>query len=146
MSHHLTRFEPFSDLLAFDPLRNFDDLLRDFRQSALQGQEAPPIRIDVAETDQAYTISAEIPGVRKEDIKVDIDGNRVAIAAERKRESEQQQGNTVRSERHWGRQYRSFVLQTPVDDAKAQANYDDGVLKLVLPKKTDSSARRLAVN
>lgn len=145
MSNQLTRFEPFADLMSFDPLRGFEDMLREFRQPGLLRQEAPAIRLDVDESDQAYTISAEIPGVRKEDIKVDIDGNRVAISAERKRESEEKQGNSVRSERHWGRQYRSFALQTPVDESKAEARYDNGVLKLVLPKKTDAGGRRLSI-
>lgn len=145
MSKHLTRFEPFADLMTLEPLRGFDELLRDWRHGALLRHEAPAIRLDVEETEQAYTLSAEIPGVRKEDIKVDIDGNRVAISAERQRESEEKKGNSLRSERSWGRQYRSFTLETPVDDSKAEAKYDNGVLKLVLPKKADGNGRRLTV-
>lgn len=146
MAKHLTRFEPFADLVSFDRLRSFEDLFRDFRQGGLLNHEAPAIRVDVEETDQAYAISAEIPGVRKEDIKVEIDGNHVAISAERKRESEEKQGNSLRSERYWGRQYRSFALQSPVDDSKAEAKYENGVLKLTLPKKADTSTRRIAVD
>ncbi|WP_305824721.1 Hsp20/alpha crystallin family protein [Massilia brevitalea] len=145
MSKHLTHFEPFADLISFDPLRGFEDLFRELRHPALLRQEAAAFRLDVDETEQAYTVSAEIPGVRKEDIKVDIDGNRVAITAERKVEHEEKQGTSVRSERRWGKQYRSFVLQVPVDEGKAEAKYDNGVLKLVLPKKADAGGRRLAI-
>lgn len=145
MSKQLTTFEPFADLLSFDPLRGFDDLFREFRGPALLRQEAPPIRLDVDETDQAYSVSAEIPGVRKEDIKVEIDGTRVAITAERKRETEERHGNTVRGERHWGRQYRSFNLQCPIDDAKAEASYENGVLKLTLPKKAGATTQRVTI-
>lgn len=145
MSRHLAHFEPFADLMHLEPLRGFEDLLREFRHPALLRQEAPDIRLDVEETDQAYAVSAEIPGVRKEDIKVDIDGNRVAISAERNVEHEEKKGSTVRSERRWGKQYRSFVLQVPVDEGKAEAKYEDGVLKLVLPKKSDAAGRRLPI-
>lgn len=145
MAHPLTAFEPFTDLLSFDPLRSFDDVLREIRRPSLLRQEAPPIRLDVDETDAAYTVSAEIPGVRKEDIKVEIDGNRVAISAERKRESEEKQGNAVRSERHWGQQYRSFTLLCPIDDGKAEARYENGVLTLTLPKKVGTGTQRVAI-
>lgn len=146
MADKITTYEPFSDLLSFDPLRGFDELFKEFRHPALLRQDMPAIRLDVDETEQAYTVSAEIPGVRKEDIRIDIDGNRVAISAERKRETEEKQGNTVRSERQWGRQYRSFALQTPVDETRAAAKYDNGVLKLTLPKKADAGTRRVSVS
>jgi HSP20 family protein len=145
MSNQLTSFEPFADLMSFDPIRGFDELFREFRRPALLRQEAPAIRLDVEETDKAYKVSADIPGVSKEDIKVEIDGSRVAISAERKRETEEKHGNTVRSERHWGQQYRAFTLQCPVDDSQAEARYENGVLKLTLPKKAQSSTQRLAI-
>ena len=146
MSNHMTPFEPFADLMSFNPVRGFEDLLREFGRPGQFRQEAPAIRLDVEETDDAYDISADIPGVGKDDIKVEIDGNRVVIAAERRQDTEEKRGNTVRSERHWGRQYRSFTLQSPVDDTKAQARYENGVLKLHLPKKADAGTHRLEIH
>lgn len=146
MSNHMTPFDPFSDLMSFNPARGFEDLLREFGRPGQFRQDVPAIRLDVHETDEAYDISADIPGVGKEDIKVEIDGNRVAIAAERKQDTDEKRGNTVRSERHWGRQYRSFELQSPVDDTKAEARYEHGVLKLHLPKKADAGTHRLEIH
>lgn len=146
MANHLTPFEPFADLMPFGPVRGFDELLRDFGRPGLSRQEVPTIRLDVEETEQAYAITADIPGVKKEDIKVEIDGNQVAISAERKHDSEEKKGNTVRSERHRGQQYRVFTLQCPVDDGKAEARYENGVLKLTLPKKAQAGTHRLKVH
>jgi HSP20 family protein len=146
MANHLTPFEPFSDLMAFDPLRGFEEMLREFRRPGHLQQDVPAIRMDVDETDDAYAITADIPGVNKEDIKVQIDGNLVAISAERKQDTEEKKGNTVRSERHWGQQYRAFTLQCPVDDTKAEARYENGVLKLTLPKKAQPTSRRLDIH
>lgn len=146
MSTQLTSFEPYTDLLAFDPMRGFEDMLREFGRPGLLRRDLPQIRLDVEETDQAYQVSAEIPGVPKEDIKVEIDGPRVAITAERKRDTEQKHGNTLRSERHWGREYRSFTLQAPIDDAKVEAHYEHGVLKLTLPKKVGAGAKQVTIN
>lgn len=145
MSNQLTNFEPFSDLIAIDPLRGIEDLLRGFHRPALLREEVPAIRLDIDENGDAYTVSAEIPGVKKDDIKVDVDGNRVSISAERKRETEDKQGSTVRNERYWGYQTRAFTLQSPVDGGKAEAHYEHGVLKLVLPKKAGTSGHRVAI-
>lgn len=105
------------------------------------------MRVDISETEQAYLVQAEIPGVSKGDIKVSIDGNRVSISAERKNEREMRDagGKVVRSEREYGQQYRSFVLPQEVDDAGAQARYQDGVLLLDLPKKEGTGGRQLAI-
>jgi HSP20 family protein len=68
------------------------------------------------------------------------------ISAERKQNTEEKKGNTVRSERHWGQQYRAFTLQYPVDDTKAEAQYEHGVLKLTLPKKAQAGMHRLKIH
>ncbi|NRR31655.1 Hsp20/alpha crystallin family protein [Oxalobacteraceae bacterium] len=149
MANHLTQFDPFGDMARFEPLRGVEDFFRDLRNKhVLRDFDAKPlIRLDVSETEQAYSVRAELPGMKKEDIKVDIDGKRVSIAAETKRESERKEGETVvRSERYVGQQYRSFTLEQDVDDVKAVAKYQDGVLELTLPKKTNSGARKLVVN
>lgn len=118
--------------------------LRPWRLDDLE--RAPQIRIDVSETDGNYAIKAEIPGVRKEDIDVRVDGNQVTIAAEVKQDKEQKEGGRVlRSERHYGYASRSFTLAHEVDDGKADAKYENGVLTLTLPKRAASAKKRLSI-
>ena len=149
MANKVTRFNPFGDLARFEPLRDFEELLNDFRlPAALREMEAAPrIKMDVAETDQGYMVKAEIPGVKKEDIKIEIEGNQVSISAEAHQETEEKQGETVvHRERYYGRQYRRFTLAQEVDDSQAQAKYQDGVLELSLPKKAGpAGAKQLTV-
>ena len=104
------------------------------------------IKMDVKENDNAYTVHADIPGVKKEDIHVNIEGNQVSISAETRMEKEEKEGEKVlRSERYSGKVSRSFTLAHDVDEAQAQAKYNDGVLELTLPKKAATSARKLAI-
>lgn len=146
MSHHLKPFEPFADLMSFDPVRNIENMLRELRHPGQWRQDVPAIRLDVEETEQEYDIRADIPGVDKDDIKVEIDGNRVVISAERKQDTEKKRGKSVHAERHWGQQYRAFTLPCPVDDTKAEARYEHGVLKLTLPKKAGAGMHRLDIH
>ena len=144
---NLTRFDPFGDLARFAPL-GFDDFLRVPRARSLwKGfPEAPEIKVDVTEDDKTYRVKADVPGVRKEDIKVSIDGNQVSISAEVKSEKEEKKGETtIRSERYCGKQYRSFTLAHDVDDGKAEAKCQDGVLELTLPKKEAGRSKELTV-
>ena len=137
----LTRYTPFDE--------TFDDLFRGFfvRPMSLDNQPAiQQVRMDVAEDDGAYTVRAEIPGAKKEDINVTIDGDQVAITAEVKHNHEDKQGEKVlRSERYYGKVYRAFSLAQDVDEASAQAKYNDGVLELRLPKKAAVSAKKLSI-
>jgi HSP20 family protein len=149
MGKNLMNFNPFNELARFDPFQRFDDFFNDARMSPALREMAdkPRIRMDVTETEQAYTVKAEIPGVSKEDIKIDIDGNHVTISAESRREKEEKQGESVvRSERYFGQQYRSFTLGNEINDAEATAKYQDGVLELVLPKKSRGSAKKVVVS
>jgi HSP20 family protein len=147
MANLLTRFDPFTDLATFAPMRDLDELWRDLRRRALADEESSTMRLDVSENDKAYTVRADVPGARKEDIKVDVDGNRVSISAEVHKDSEQKDGDkVVRSERYLGQQFRSFTLAHALDDAAAVAKYDNGVLHLTLPKKTPSGSRKLQIS
>ncbi|HMS81529.1 MAG TPA: Hsp20/alpha crystallin family protein [Burkholderiaceae bacterium] len=108
--------------------------------------QAVPMRVDVVEAEGAYTVKADLPGVPKDAIHVDIDGNRVTIRAEIKRESEQKDGERVlRSERYYGAFARSFALTDEIDDEKAGAKFENGVLELTLPKKAVAGAKRLSI-
>lgn len=131
----------------------FDDLLRGFfvRPVGFEGGSAgqhqiAQFRVDVSEDENAYTIRAEIPGVKKDDINISIDGDQVAIGAEVKNEKDVKDGERVlRSERFYGKLQRAFQLGQSVDENAASAKYADGVLELTLPKKAATSARRITI-
>ncbi|HQS80955.1 MAG TPA: Hsp20/alpha crystallin family protein [Thiobacillus sp.] len=144
---NLTRHDP-SSLARFDPFGDIDDLFRGFfvRPALLEGQPQMQIKMDLKEDDKAYTVHADMPGVKEEDIQVSIDGNRVSISAESKMEKEEKEGEKVlRSERYSGKVTRSFTLLHDVDEAQAQAKYSDGVLELTLPKKAGTATRKLEI-
>lgn len=135
-------------LSVYDPFAEvFPELFRALSQPArAQGNDTMEIRVEVKESNNEYTVHAEMPGVKKEDIQVQIDGNRVSISAEVKQESEQKEGERVlRSERYYGSLARSFSLASDVDEAGAVAKFEDGVLMLTLPKKTAPAAKRLDI-
>lgn len=130
-----------------DPL---DDLFRGFfvRPVGYGGEsaESPAVKIDVRAKDNAYLVHAELPGVSKEDIHVDIDGSVVSISAERRKANEVKEGERIlRSERYFGKVSRSFDLGTDIDENAATARYNDGVLELTLPKKAAIANKRLQI-
>jgi HSP20 family protein len=141
---NIVRRDPF----AIDDM--LDDLFKGYfvRPMRMSGEqpEMQMIKMDVKEGDKDYTVHAELPGVSKDDIHVTIEGNSVAISAEVKKTSEHKEGDKVlRSERYYGKIYRSFALGQEVEEANARAKFDNGVLELVLPKKTATAARKLAI-
>lgn len=137
---NITRYDPFDEM--------FGDLLKGFfvRPVSFEGPSQFPVKVDVTEGDNAYKVQAELPGVRKEDINVSIDGSQISINAEVKKELEEKDGERVlRSERYYGKFSRSFQLAQDVDESTAQAKYSDGVLQLILPKKAAVSAKKLYI-
>lgn len=148
--NNLIRSNPRSEVARFDPLMDFDEMFDRFARTALrpwQGWESaePTIRMDVTEADKEYLVKAEIPGVKKDDIHVSIDGNMVSISAEVKHEKETSEGRILRSERCFGKAMRSFRLDQDVMEDKAQAKYADGVLELKLPKKNGAPHKEIAI-
>jgi len=141
-----------ANIVRADPFGSaFDDLFKGFFLRPVRfdpGVDAPAeIRMDVSEDDKSYMVKAELPGVKKEDVHVSIDGNRVSISAEVKREKEEKSGEKViRSERYFGQVQRSFTLQSDIDEGRAEAKFTDGVLNLSLPKRAPASARRLTIS
>ena len=140
---NITRFNSLED--AFEKLARGIPMwlpLPEARASA-----PTQFRMDVAENDKEYQVLAELPGVKKEEISITINGNQVAVSAEVKHEKEVMNGGTVlRAERYYGKIQRSFTLGQEVDEAAAQAKYNDGVLELTLPKKAVTTTKRLAVH
>lgn len=146
---NITRFDPFNELARLDPFGNIEDMFKGFTlQPVFRGlQGEPQIKLDVSEEDHAYLVKAEIPGVKKEDIHISVDGKQVSISAEVKQEKEKKEGKRlIRSERYYGKVYRSFSLGQEVDQTAAQAKYADGVLELTLPKKAGSTAQEITVS
>ncbi len=130
----------------------FDDFFRDmapgFYVKPLHGDPLPSpgqIKIDVKENGNNYTVSAEIPGVRKEDIHVTIEGGMVMVRAEIKQEDAHKDDKSLRNERYFGSVLRGIQLPQDVDQAQAKAKYDNGVLTLTLPKKQGSGSQKLRI-
>lgn len=133
-------------LIRRDPL---DDLFRGFFVRPVEygsQPDAPAVKIDVKEQENSYLVHAEIPGVKKEDIHVAIDGAIVSISAERREEKDVKEGERVlRTERYFGKVSRSFQLAQEIDEAQVTAKYADGVLELAMPKKAATQARRITI-
>ena len=138
----IQRFDPFNELV--------DDLFKGFLVRPLsydgRGEVLPRMKVDVAEKNGAYTVTAELPGVKKDEIQVTIDGAQVTLVAEVKREREASQDERVlHTERVFGKVSRSFTLPQEVDEAKAEAKFRDGVLELTLPKKAAANRKPIQI-
>jgi HSP20 family protein len=139
---NITRFNQLEDA--------FDNMLRGvpmwLPMAETRASAPTQFRMDVSENDKEYQVLAELPGVKKEEISITINGNQVSVSAEVKHEKDVKNGGTViRAERYFGKIQRAFALGQEVDEATAQAKYNDGVLTLTLPKKSAEAAKRLAV-
>jgi HSP20 family protein len=128
----------------------FEDFFRGFFVRPIDfgsSLDVPSIKIDVKEQGDTYKVHAELPGVRKEDIHVNIDGAVVSISAERKQEKDVKEGERIlRSERYFGKVSRSFQLGQDIDESRSTAKFTDGVLELTLPKKAAATAKRLTID
>lgn len=133
--------------------RFFDEFFREFPLSLtlkpLHGDPLPSpekIRIDVKENGANVIVHAEVPGVDKDDIDVSVDNGIVTIKAEVKQyDADVEDEQVLHSERYFGAVARSFSLPCPVDEAKAKAAYENGILILTLPKQSPGTAKKIAV-
>jgi HSP20 family protein len=132
--------------LTHDPL---DTLLGGIFRPARRDHgraDALPLRVDVRETADAYVVSAELPGVKKDQVEVEIEGNEVSIATEIVARREPVEGEKwLRTERFHGKTARRFALPQEIDEARADARLTDGVLELTLPKKAPAAGRKVAI-
>ncbi|HEY8250962.1 MAG TPA: Hsp20/alpha crystallin family protein [Burkholderiales bacterium] len=138
---NITRYNPFEDF--------FQDFGKGFWLKPLPfpAETELKMKIDVKEDDKSFTVKADIPGVKKEDIQIDIEDDHISLRAEVKQEKEEKKDEkVVYSERAYGMVSRSFTLPVDVDAKAAKAEYRDGVLNLTLPKKGNGSAKRVAVS
>jgi HSP20 family protein len=130
---YLSRWEPFRDMLSLrsDMDRLFSSLFGGLAEER-EGFWAPIV--DIEEDNESIIVRAEIPGLKREDIKVSVQGNRLTITGERKQESETKNKTFHRVERSYGKFSRMITLPTDVDADKVKANYKDGILNITLPK------------
>jgi HSP20 family protein len=148
MLNIIPRSPLLSSIARIDPFSNVDEWFKGFgiRPISMETETPSLIKIDLTENDTTYTVRAEIPGMKKEDVKVQVDGNRVSISAETKQEKEEKEGERVICrERYQGSSYRSFTLGSDVDESKSQAKFENGVLELTLPKKNGKTAKQLDI-
>lgn len=140
----LTPFMRRQSILNYDPFRELENIGRDFFGNG----EYMRFRTDIRDTGKAYELEAELPGFAKEDIKIDVEGDYLTVSAEHKENKEEKdaQGNYIRRERYYGSFSRSFDI-SGVNPESISASYQDGVLKLVMPKQEAKlpSARRLEI-
>ncbi len=101
--------------------------------------------LDVLEEKESYTIKADLPGIKKEDVRVSFENGLLTIEGERKEETEQKDKNYHRLERTYGHFVRSFNLGTGVDASKIQANYKDGVLEIVVAKSEKAKPKAIDI-
>ena len=101
--------------------------------------------VDLYDEKDKFTVKMELPGMKKEDIEVSVDGNTLTISGERKQEEEQRGAETYRVERFFGRFQRSLILPQPVDPNRISATYQDGVLTIALPKTEEAKRKQIEV-
>ena len=115
---------------------------------SLDGWDTVPemnLKLDVSEDDKSYMVQADLPGVRKEDIRVTVNGNQVSISAETHSTRKEKGKNLICNERYEGKVFRSFSLDSDVDESKTEAHFSDGVLHLTLPKLSESVQKQIKV-
>ena len=143
----LTRWEPFRE---FSTLQ--DRMNRLFRETQGNSQDESLISssfapaVDVYEDEHNVTLKIEVPGIDEKDIDVRIENNTLTVHGERKIEKEEKEENYRRVERQYGGFTRTFNLPPTVDAEKVQADYDKGVLKIILPKKAEAKPKQIKVN
>lgn len=143
---NLTRYDPFS-LTRLSP---FESMVRDLMpsrfSSMLRPWSEPTIPIEVQELDNAFLLTAELPGVKKEDIDLTITGSQVTVSAEAKHEKMASGATEWCNERWYGKFSRTIQLPVEIEEKAADASYSDGLLHLTLPKKASSVARKLEIH
>ena len=144
----VTRWDPFRDLLGLQDRMNrlFDESVRSVRQ----GDEAlstsvwtPPV--DIFETENEVVVKAELPEVNQKDIEIQVENSTLTLRGERRFDKEVKQESFHRIERPYGTFARSFTLPTTIDQEKIKADYKDGILKVVMPKREETKPKQIRV-
>jgi HSP20 family protein len=142
----LLTYEPFRNLarLQGDVARMMHDALQGGeRETAYDGSFAPPV--DIVELDDSLLLLADIPGIERNSIDVSVENRMLRLSGERRRNDGSEGGRMFRAEREHGRFARVFALPATVDPERITAEYQDGVLRVVLPKAVEARSRRIEV-
>ncbi|MDB9525710.1 Hsp20/alpha crystallin family protein [Oscillatoria sp. CS-180] len=142
----LTRWEPFREVNALQrEMNRLFETLSPSQDSRLEmGTFMPAAEIN--ETDEAVNLKVELPGLDADDIDIQVSADSVAISGERKSESKSEENGVVRSEFHYGSFRRVVPLNVRVDNANVEANYDNGILTLHMPKAPEERNKVVKVN
>lgn len=136
----IKRYDPFSIEPVGDMLQNM------FRRWRIVPDMDLPFRVDVSESDGSYTVTADLPGVKKEDINVAVERGTVMISATLEKTSEVKEGDRlIREERYSGTMQRAFTLGRDIDAEKIDASFENGVLRVVVPKKEATQQPRITI-
>ncbi|OQX87742.1 molecular chaperone [candidate division KSB1 bacterium 4484_87] len=142
----IVRWRPFGELEQFRS--QMDRLFDDFFGSATESESLTPgfPLVDIKETKDDFVITAEVPGMSKDDIKISLTNNTLTIKGEKKEEKKEDDHNYHRVERRFGSFSRSFTLDAPVEAEKIKAKCKDGILTITLPKKEESKPKEIPIS
>jgi HSP20 family protein len=155
----LVKWDPFNALFSWDPFRELEEMHN--RLTSFFGRRLPLLRgpaeaeemtlstwtplVDIAEDDKEYVINVELPGMKKEEVKVSVEDRVLSISGERKSEKEEKGKKYHRSEQTYGAFMRSFALPESASGEKLSADYQDGILKVHIPKAESAKTREIEV-
>jgi len=150
----LVRWQPRSAMAAWDPFRDVNEMRsmmsRFFGWPYGHSEEGPMEadwvpRVDIVQEKERYLVQADLPGMKREEIDITVNGDTLTITGERKSERKTQEDNFYRSERHYGRFSRSLILPSSVDADRIEAAYKDGVLQLAIPKSEQAGPKQIKI-
>jgi len=146
---NIRTFDPWRDFGSLQDRINrlFDDTLRgttEGDEQLMRGAWAPAV--DIHESEEGFTVTADLPGVNKEDIKIDLKDNTLMISGEKKFEEKTPKDNCIRIERSYGNFVRSFSMPNNIDSGKIKATFKDGTLELNIPKKEEAKPKQITID
>ncbi|MBM3296530.1 MAG: Hsp20/alpha crystallin family protein [Candidatus Aminicenantes bacterium] len=142
----IIRWDPFRDMVTLREKMNrlFEDQFSGREEKdIMQGTWTPSV--DIFENEAELVLTAELPGVKEEDLEIKIEDNTLSLSGERKFEKETKEENYHRIERSYGSFYRSFTLPNFIDHEKIKAEHENGLLRITMPKKPELKARKVKV-
>ena len=143
----IIKWDPFRDMVTLREKMNrmFEDVFsgRSENKELTAGTWAPAV--DIFETENELVMTAEIPGIEEKDVEIKIEDNTLSIRGERKFEKETKEENYHRLERSYGSFYRAFTLPSSVDPERIQAEQENGVLKISMPKRQELKPRKVRI-
>lgn len=146
---NLRTFDPWRDFGSLQDRINrlFDDTLRgtaEGDEQLMRGAWAPAV--DIHESEEGFSVTADLPGVNKEDVKIDLKNNTLTISGEKKFEEKTPKENYIRIERSYGKFVRSFSMPNNIDSGKIKATFKDGTLELIIPKKEEAKPKQITID